>query len=75
MPDTYFANFFLAITAAIGRAYRRQQEEQCRDFDMEGAFDTFRWEYKITLIHKARHTVTLGTEITHSGNGNAESGA
>ena len=29
LPDTYFANFFLLITAAIGRAYRRQQEEQC----------------------------------------------
>ena len=42
---------------------------------MEGSFDTFRWEYKITLIHKVRHTVTPGTEITHSGNGNAESGA
>lgn len=28
LPDTYFANFFLAITAAIGRADRRQQEEQ-----------------------------------------------
>ena len=48
---------------------------QCRGFDMEGSFDTFRWEYKITLIHKVRHTVTPGAEITHSGNGNAESGA
>lgn len=48
---------------------------QCRGFDMEGSFDTFRWEYKITLIYKARHTVTPGAEITHSGNGNAESGA
>ncbi len=48
---------------------------QCRGFDMEGAFDTFRWEYKIMLMHQPRHTVTLGTEITHSGNGNAGSGA
>lgn len=48
---------------------------QCRGFDMEGSFDTFRWEYKIILIHKVRHTVTPGAEITHSGNGNAESGA
>lgn len=48
---------------------------QCRGFDMEGSFDTFRWEYKITLIHKVRHTVTPGAEITHSGNGNDESGA
>lgn len=48
---------------------------QCRGFDMEGSFDTFRWEYKITLIHKVRHTVTPGAEITHSGNGNAGSGA
>lgn len=32
---------------------------QCRGFDMEGSFDTFRREYKITLIHKVRHTVTL----------------
>lgn len=48
---------------------------QCRGFDMEGSFDTFRREYKITLIHKVRHTVTPGAEITHSGNGNAESDA
>ena len=36
---------------------------QYRGFDMELSFDTFSREYKITLIHQLRHTVTLGTEI------------
>ena len=30
---------------------------------MELSFDTFSREYKITLIHQLRHTVTLGTDI------------
>lgn len=30
---------------------------------MELSFDTFDREYKITLIHQLRHTVTLGTDI------------
>lgn len=34
-----------------------------RGFDMELSFDTFSREYKITLIHQLRHTVTLGTDI------------
>ncbi len=33
-----------------------------RGFDMELSFDTFSREYKITLIHQLRHTVTLGTD-------------
>ena len=36
---------------------------QYRGFDMELSFDTFSREYKITLIHQLRHTVTLGTDI------------
>ena len=36
---------------------------QYRGFDMELSFDTFSREYKITLIHHLRHTVTLGTDI------------
>ena len=36
---------------------------QYRDFDMELSFDTFSREYKITMIHQLRHTVTLGTDI------------
>lgn len=36
---------------------------QYRGFDMELSFDTFGREYKITLIHQLRHTVTLGTDI------------
>ena len=36
---------------------------QYRGFDMELSFDTFTREYKITLIHQLRHTVTLGTDI------------
>ena len=36
---------------------------QYRGFDMEMSFDTFSREYKITLIHQLRHTVTLGTDI------------
>ena len=35
---------------------------QYRGFDMELSFDTFSREYKITLIHQLRHTVTLGTD-------------
>ena len=34
-----------------------------RGFDMELSFDTFSREYKITLIHQLRHTVTLGSDI------------
>ena len=34
-----------------------------RGFDMELFFDSFRREYKITLKHELRHTVTLGTDI------------
>ena len=30
---------------------------------MELSFDTFSREYKITLIHQLRHTVTLGSDI------------
>ena len=30
---------------------------------LELSFDTFSREYKITLIHQLRHTVTLGTDI------------
>ena len=37
---------------------------QYRGFDMELSFDTFSREYKITLIHQLRHTVTLGTEMS-----------
>ena len=36
---------------------------QYRGFDMELSFDTFIREYKITLIHQLRHTVTLGSDI------------
>ena len=36
---------------------------QYRGFDMELSFDTFSREYKITLIHQLRHTVTLGTDV------------
>ena len=36
---------------------------QYRGFDMELSFDTFSREYKITLIHQLRHTVTLGSDI------------
>lgn len=36
---------------------------QYKGFDMELSFDTFSREYKITLIHQLRHTVTLGTDI------------
>ena len=36
---------------------------QYRGFDMDLSFDTFSREYKITLIHQLRHTVTLGTDI------------
>ena len=36
---------------------------QYRGFDMELSFDTFSREYKITLIHQLRHTVTLSTDI------------
>lgn len=36
---------------------------QYRGFDMELSFDTLSREYKITLIHQLRHTVTLGTDI------------
>ena len=36
---------------------------QYRGFHMELSFDTFSREYKITLIHQLRHTVTLGTDI------------
>ena len=36
---------------------------QYRGFNMELSFDTFSREYKITLIHQLRHTVTLGTDI------------
>ena len=36
---------------------------QYRGFDMELSFNTFSREYKITLIHQLRHTVTLGTDI------------
>ena len=36
---------------------------QYRGFDMELSFDTFSREYKITLIHQLRHTVTLGADI------------
>ena len=36
---------------------------QYRGFDMELSFDTFSREYKITLIHQLRHTVTLGTDM------------
>ena len=34
-----------------------------RGFDMELFFDSFSREYKITLKHELRHTVTLGTDI------------
>lgn len=34
-----------------------------RGFDMELFFDSFCREYKITLKHELRHTVTLGTDI------------
>ena len=34
-----------------------------RGFDMELFFDSFSREYKITLRHELRHTVTLGTDI------------
>ena len=30
---------------------------------MELSFDTFSREYKITLIHQLRHTVTLGSDV------------
>lgn len=36
---------------------------QYRGFDMELSFDTFSREYKITLIHQLRHTVTLGSDV------------
>lgn len=36
---------------------------ECRGFDMELFFDSFSREYKITLKHELRHTVTLGTDI------------
>ncbi len=34
-----------------------------RGFDMELFFDSFSREYKITMKHELRHTVTLGTDI------------
>lgn len=34
-----------------------------RGFDMELFFDSFSREYRITLKHELRHTVTLGTDI------------
>ena len=36
---------------------------QHRGFDMELSFDTFSRDYKITLIHQLRHTVTLGSDV------------
>ena len=44
-------------------AFRPAVELSYRGFDMELSFDTFSREYKISLIHQLRHTVTLGTDI------------
>lgn len=36
---------------------------RCRGFDMELSFDSFSWEFRITLRGNLSHTTSLGTDI------------